>query len=186
MVTPPRPIEIAPTPDPGDGIFKGPATFKLAPRVAPLIIDLEDIPVAPEGSDADRIGKGLRTAPRDAMIAAASPPDQLGRAFGVHRTLDTVGAVIGPLVAFLLLWWIPDGYLTVMVISLGFAVLGVAMLGLLVPDRRSTGPRPISEPMRWPVSNELIAVTPEAGSARSNDSVGAIRISSSNARASTS
>ncbi len=42
----------------GDGIFKGPATFKLAPPVAPLIIDLEDIPVAPEGSDADRIGKG--------------------------------------------------------------------------------------------------------------------------------
>ncbi|HTM95469.1 MAG TPA: hypothetical protein VL100_06610 [Croceibacterium sp.] len=42
----------------GDGIFKGPATFKLAPPVAPLIIDLEDIPDAPEGSDADRIGKG--------------------------------------------------------------------------------------------------------------------------------
>jgi len=42
----------------GDGIFKGPATFKLAPPVAPLIIDLEDIPDAPDGSDADRIGKG--------------------------------------------------------------------------------------------------------------------------------
>ena len=42
----------------GDGIFKGPATFKLAPPTVPLIIDLEDIPVAPEGSDADLIGKG--------------------------------------------------------------------------------------------------------------------------------
>jgi len=42
----------------GDGIFKGPATFRLAPPTVPLIIDLEDIPVAPEGSDADRIGKG--------------------------------------------------------------------------------------------------------------------------------
>jgi MFS family permease len=86
---------------------------------------------------ADRIGKGLRTAPRDAMISAATPPDQLGRAFGVHRTLDTIGAAIGPLLAFAVLWWIPDGYLTVMVISFGFAIVGVAMLGLLVPDRPS-------------------------------------------------
>jgi hypothetical protein len=42
----------------GDGIFKGPATFRLAPPTPPLIIDLEDIPVAPKGSDADLIGKG--------------------------------------------------------------------------------------------------------------------------------
>lgn len=99
---------------------------------------------------ADRIGKGLRTAPRDAMISAATPPDRLGAAFGVHRTLDTAGAVAGPLVAFAVLWWIPDGYLTVMVISLGFAVLGVALLGLLVPDRPAgdAPPRP-RQPVRW-------------------------------------
>src|SRR6187402_3559761 len=52
---------------------------------------------------ADRLGKGLRTAPRDALIAASSDPKTLGRAFGVHRMLDTVGAAIGPLVAFALL-----------------------------------------------------------------------------------
>lgn len=102
---------------------------------------------------ADRIGKGLRTAPRDAMISAATPSDRLGAAFGVHRTLDTIGAAIGPLLAFAILWWIPDGYLTVMVVSLAFAVLGVAMLGLLVPDRpadRPTdGPRPPRQPVRW-------------------------------------
>lgn len=83
---------------------------------------------------ADRIGKGLRTAPRDAMISAATPPEHLGHAFGVHRALDTIGAAIGPLLAFAILWLIPDGYLTVMVVSLGFAVLGLALLGLLVPD----------------------------------------------------
>jgi hypothetical protein len=44
----------------GPGIFQGPATFKLAPPVPPLIIDLEEIPDAPEGSDADLIGKGER------------------------------------------------------------------------------------------------------------------------------
>ncbi|WP_426241928.1 MFS transporter [Nocardioides sp. LHG3406-4] len=85
---------------------------------------------------ADRIGKGLRTAPRDAMISAATPTADLGRAFGVHRTLDTVGAALGPLIAFTILWLIPDGYLTVFIVSLAFAVLGVALLGLLVPDER--------------------------------------------------
>ena len=100
----------------------------------------------------DRVGKGLRTAPRDAMIAAASPPDELGLAFGVHRTLDTVGAVLGPLIAFALLWWIPDGYVTVMVVSLGFAVLGVLLLGLMVQDRPEPRPvRPVAEvpQFRW-------------------------------------
>ncbi|WP_193614076.1 MFS transporter [Nocardioides lijunqiniae] len=98
---------------------------------------------------ADRVGKGLRTAPRDAMISAATPPESLGHAFGVHRALDTTGAAIGPLIAFAVLWWIPDGYLTVMVISFGFAVLGVALLGLLVPDRPVPERRRDRAPVRW-------------------------------------
>ena len=61
----------------------------------------------------DRIGKGIRTAPRDAMITASSDPRTLGRSFGVHRTLDTVGAALGPLLAFVVLWAdprrLPDG-----------------------------------------------------------------------------
>lgn len=99
----------------------------------------------------DRVGKGVRTAPRDAMIAQVSPQGDLGRAFGVHRALDTTGAAIGPLVAFLVLWLIPDGYLTVMVISLGFAALGVLLLGLFVQEptaRPATPPRPVDTP-RW-------------------------------------
>ena len=51
----------------------------------------------------DRTGKGIRTAPRDAMISLSTPKDQLGTAFGVHRALDTTGAMLGPLVAFGLL-----------------------------------------------------------------------------------
>jgi MFS family permease len=51
----------------------------------------------------DRVGKGLRTAPRDAYIASAAHPDQRGRAFGFHRSMDHAGAVIGPLLAFALL-----------------------------------------------------------------------------------
>ena len=102
---------------------------------------------------ADRIGKGIRTAPRDAMIAASVPTSDLARAFGVHRTLDTIGAVLGPLVAFAILQAIPDGYTTVMVASLAFAVIGVALIGLLVPDARPRHeapdrrrPRPSSGP----------------------------------------
>lgn len=89
----------------------------------------------------DRVGKGIRTAPRDAMITASSDPRTIGRSFGVHRTLDTVGAAVGPLLAFVILWLLPQGYSTVFVVSFGFAVLGFAVLVLLVPDMR---PRNVS------------------------------------------
>ncbi|GAA4604275.1 MFS family permease [Actinoplanes octamycinicus] len=88
---------------------------------------------------ADRLGKGFRTAPRDALIADASEPSMLGRAFGVHRTLDTIGAALGPLVAFGLLLLVPAGYSAVFVASFAFALLGVAMLVLFVPDLRTSG-----------------------------------------------
>ncbi|KQY96777.1 MFS transporter [Microbacterium sp. Root53] len=101
----------------------------------------------------DRIGKGIRTAPRDAIIAASADPDDQARAFGVHRALDTVGAALGPLLAFVILAVVPGGYTVVFVLSLGSAVVGVTILGLLVPDRRprreraATGTRPA--PFRW-------------------------------------
>jgi MFS family permease len=86
---------------------------------------------------ADRLGKGLRTAPRDALIAASSPPAALGRAFGVHRTLDTLGALIGPLMAFAIIGVaVPNNYHVVFVASLAFAITGVAVLILIVPDLR--------------------------------------------------
>ncbi|MGJ0391042.1 MFS transporter [Microbacterium sp. CGR1] len=86
---------------------------------------------------ADRIGKGIRTAPRDALITASSDPDNLGTSFGVHRTLDNIGAAIGPLLAFFILLIIPDGYHVIFVISLAFAMIGVVILGLIVPNVRT-------------------------------------------------
>ncbi|GAA4434468.1 MFS transporter [Phytohabitans houttuyneae] len=86
---------------------------------------------------ADRLGKGLRTAPRDALIAASSRPESLGRSFGVHRALDTFGAALGPLVAFTLLWTVPGSYDSVFVVSFGFATAGLAVLLLLVPNLRT-------------------------------------------------
>lgn len=87
----------------------------------------------------DRLGKGLRTGPRDALIATASDPDHLGRNFGVHRAMDTTGALIGPLLAFAVLAMFPiglAGYQTIFVFSFAFALIGVAVLGLAVPDLR--------------------------------------------------
>ena len=107
---------------------------------------------------ADRLGKGIRTAPRDAMIAQASPPDELGRAFGVHRALDTTGAAIGPVLAFVLLWLVPDGYLTVMVVSLAFAVIGVLVLGLFV-EEHPAGDRQ-SDPQQRPAFRWSDAANP--------------------------
>ena len=52
---------------------------------------------------ADRVGKGLRTSPRDALLASCAAPNQRGLAFGLHRAMDNAGAVIGPLLAFALL-----------------------------------------------------------------------------------
>ncbi|HEU4808117.1 MAG TPA: MFS transporter [Homoserinimonas sp.] len=89
----------------------------------------------------DRLGKGVRTAPRDALVAAVSEPENLARSFGVHRMLDTIGAALGPLVAFVILLVIPDGYSVVFVVSLAFAILGVAVLGFLVPNRRPRAER---------------------------------------------
>lgn len=88
---------------------------------------------------ADRLGKGFRTAPRDALIADASEESMLGRAFGVHRTLDTIGAALGPLVAFGLLLLVPSGYSSVFVASFAFGLLGVTVLVLFVPDLRTSG-----------------------------------------------
>ncbi len=90
---------------------------------------------------ADRIGKGIRTAPRDALIAAASDPADRGRAFGVHRMLDNIGAAIGPLLAFVILWAIPDGYDVVFAVSLACAMIGVLVLAVLVPNLRTRAAR---------------------------------------------
>jgi MFS family permease len=84
---------------------------------------------------ADRLGKGIRTAPRDALISLATPPQDLGSAFGVHRALDTVGVLIGPLLAFWMLSSMPNRFDAIFVVSFGIALIGIAALVLLIDDR---------------------------------------------------
>jgi MFS family permease len=109
---------------------------------------------------ADRVGKGLRSAPRDALIADAALPGQAGRAFGLHRAMDHAGAVVGPLVASLLLG-----------LGLGLrnifwctAVPGALCLGILLtlPERKRSHGTPAKRlepsPLRaftWPFRSYL-------------------------------
>ncbi|MFD8412169.1 MFS transporter [Streptomyces sp. NPDC059650] len=89
---------------------------------------------------ADRVGKGIRTAPRDALITAAVPEGELGRAFGVHRAMDTCGALLGPLIAFAVLLAVPGGYDTAFLVSFCLAAAGVVVIVAFV--RRGPVPTP--------------------------------------------
>ncbi|MFC0437106.1 MFS transporter [Kutzneria buriramensis] len=84
---------------------------------------------------ADRTGKGIRTAPRDALISLSSEPGTLGRSFGVHRALDTVGAFLGPLVAMAVLALSLGSYTSVFFTSFCVAAIAVLLLALFVRDR---------------------------------------------------
>jgi MFS family permease len=84
---------------------------------------------------ADRAGKSIRTAPRDAMISLSVGRDQLATAFGVHRALDAAGAAAGPALAFALLWALPRRYDVIFFTSFVIALLGLAALSLLVDER---------------------------------------------------
>ena len=84
----------------------------------------------------DRIGKGIRTPPRDAMIATATPPELQGRAFGFQRSLDHVGAVLGPLAAW---WLLASGRLDVRGVIAASAVPAVLVLVLAIVAVRTVG-----------------------------------------------
>ncbi len=84
---------------------------------------------------ADRLGKGIRSSPRDSLISLATPGEHLAAAFGIHRAMDAAGAMIGPLLAFLLLAFLPGSFNLVWLVSFIFGALGVAAILLLVPDR---------------------------------------------------
>jgi MFS family permease len=97
----------------------------------------------------DRVGKGLRTAPRDALIAAAAPPESWGKAFGFHRAMDHAGAVIGPLIAFALLSTVVHDLRTVFALAAIPGLLAVAVLIARVADappaaREAAGPPRLS------------------------------------------
>jgi len=96
----------------------------------------------------DRVGKGLRTAPRDALIAGAVDDASRGRAFGFHRSMDHAGAVIGPLIAY----WLLSSNVSLPHVFLWSMVPGMGVLLLLavgVPKRAPTAGPTVFARLQW-------------------------------------
>ncbi len=82
----------------------------------------------------DRFGKGLRTGARDAILSDEATPQTKGKVFGFHRSMDTLGAVIGPVLALIYLQWHPEDYRTLFFIALAPGILAV-ICSLLLKDK---------------------------------------------------
>lgn len=108
---------------------------------------------------ADRLGKGIRGAPRDAMLADFAPVGQRGRVYGFHRAMDHSGAVLGPLIASLFLYFYPGEYRTLFALTIipGVAVI---LIILLIPEpvRELPTPRPASSSRALPAG---VVLTPD-------------------------
>ncbi|HVR54640.1 MAG TPA: MFS transporter [Pseudorhodoferax sp.] len=102
----------------------------------------------------DRIGKGIRGAPRDALVADLTPPELRGTAYGLRQTLDTIGAFTGPLLAIGLMWWTANNYRLVFWLAVLPAFLAVAVLVVFVREPRLP---PATRPRKLPLRrSELV------------------------------
>ena len=96
----------------------------------------------------DRVGKGVRTSPRDALLAESTSPEFYGKAFGFHRAADHAG-VVGPLLATLLLVFLHEDLRTVFILSVIPGILTVALLARGVKETRIAGPSSVhQEPLK--------------------------------------
>jgi len=134
-----------------------------AAALGKLILALSFVwPVALVARFVDRFGKGVRAAPRDALIAASTAPDQRGLAFGLHRTMDTLGAVLGPLFALLLIK-VGLSMRTVFALAVVPGVISVAVILWFVRERSSAPARaslrphlPASPAFRWLLTSAVL------------------------------
>ena len=84
----------------------------------------------------ERVGKGIRTAPRDSLVAASSEEGKRGRGFGFHKAMDNCGAIAGPLIAFAILSLFPSDYRKVFLFAAIPGVLGIATLIIFVKEAK--------------------------------------------------
>ncbi|MDY7560686.1 MFS transporter [Pseudomonas sp. 10B1] len=129
--------------------------YGLAALTKPLFPLAHSVEVVFAARILDRIGKGIRGAPRDAIIADVSPPEIRGACFGLRQSMDTVGAVLGPALAILLMLWLADVQLV-----LWFAVIPAAIAVVFIvtsvkePIHTSPGGSPRS-PIHWKVLDDF-------------------------------
>ncbi|PPD43701.1 MAG: MFS transporter [Methylocystis sp.] len=101
----------------------------------------------------DRVGKGIRGAPRDALVADVTPPELRGAAFGLRQSLDTVGAFLGPAVAVVVMWATVDDIRAVFWVATIPAVVAVVILAFGVVEPSETRP---ARPARFPLHIEAL------------------------------
>ncbi|MFA6955777.1 MAG: MFS transporter [Thermoanaerobaculia bacterium] len=111
----------------------------------------------------DRTGKGIRSAPRDALIADVTPPEQRGQAFGLHRAMDHAGALIGPLIAALLVGVFALPFRTIFLIAVIPGIIGVAVIAATlreVPRRQRDAAELATPPAKLPreLRKPLVAI----------------------------
>ncbi len=96
----------------------------------------------------DRVGKGIRGAPRDALVADVTPAELRGAAFGLRQALDTVGAFLGPLLAIALMWMTASHFQTVFWVAVlpAFAAVYILIAYVHEPETPAT-PRPLRSPL---------------------------------------
>ncbi|HEY1362408.1 MAG TPA: MFS transporter [Xanthobacteraceae bacterium] len=111
--------------------------FPLAPSVGWIVV----------ARFVDRVGKGIRGAPRDALVADLSPPELRGAAFGLRQSLDTVGAAIGPLLAIAFMALTASNFTTVFWIAVVPAFISVALIVLLVHEPADRAAEPVRSPL---------------------------------------
>lgn len=125
-----------------------------------LLIGAVAWPMVMLGRTIDRIGKGIRSSPRDALIADTTVPEDRGRAFGLHRAMDSAGAVVGVLLSAGLLWWLSGSpvsgvsqtehtaatFRTIFAVAaiLGLAAVGFTFLLREPPHEPSAPPPPVA------------------------------------------
>lgn len=95
----------------------------------------------------DRVGKGIRTAPRDAWLSNLSTPETYPKVYGFHRGMDHLGAVLGPLLAGLFLFFHPGNYRTLFLLTLIPGVLSIAMVLLTHEERKKPQPKSENKPL---------------------------------------
>ncbi|WP_349509849.1 MFS transporter [Bradyrhizobium sp. Gha] len=101
----------------------------------------------------DRVGKGIRGAPRDALIADISPAGLRGASFGLRQSLDTIGAFIGPLAAIGLMWWTSDHFATVFWLAVLPAFLSFGLIAFAVSEPEPDANR---EPAKNPLNTAAL------------------------------
>jgi MFS family permease len=125
--------------------------YGLAAATKPLFPLAPDVGWVTAARFIDRVGKGIRGAPRDALVADVTSPALRGAAFGLRQSLDTVGAFLGPAVAVVLMWATVDDIRAVFWAACLPAALAVAILGFGVREPASTRP---TRPARFPLHRD--------------------------------